>query len=151
MKIDLTKKQYECLIKALEAGSSVYGILGDDVSEEHKPQSEEIQELRDYFLSIAHEFKMDHITEKFMGKLIMNEEYGEILDEVIEDYNNNVFWHELETRLGKRDFERTITEAEKRQIEENNGWYPDRIHEIYENWGKEFEDNGIENLGVIKD
>jgi hypothetical protein len=151
MSINLTKKQYECLIKALEAANSVYGILGDSVSDEYKKQSNEIEELTDYFLSLARDFGMEHITQKYKEKLILDDVYAESLDEVIDDYNNEIFWDELQTRLGKRDFERTITEAEKKEIIKNHGWYPDRIRELYEVWSKELEDNGVENLGILKD
>jgi len=105
MSINLTKKQYECLIKALEAANSVYGILGDSVSDEYKKQSNEIEELTDYFLSLARDFGMEHITQKYKEKLILDDVYAESLDEVIDDYNNEIFWDELQTRLGKRDFE----------------------------------------------
>jgi len=150
MEIDLTKQQYECLIKSLEAGSSVYGILGDAVSDDYKKQSDEIEELRDYFLSIAADFGMAHITQKFKDKLILDDGFAEKLDEVIDDYNNEIFWDELQTRLGKRDYERTETPEEKEEVIKNHGWYPERIHELYEAWGKELEDNGLENFGIVK-
>lgn len=148
MKIDLTKKQYECLIKVIEAGSSVYSILGDSVSEEYKNQSNEIEDLREYFIGLASNFGMDDITEEFEGELIMSDDFSEKLREAMDDYDNEIFWDELETRLGKRDFERTMTPEERKEIEENNGLYTDRIHKIYERWGKELEENGIEMLEI---
>lgn len=148
MKINLTKKQYEHLIKAVEAGDSVYGILGDSVSDAYKKQSDEIENLRRYLLSFAAEFGRKDMTEQFHGKTIMNGELSEKLHEAIEDYDDETFWHELETRLGKRDFEKTMTEAEKNELAEKQ-WYPERIHEIYESWSKEFEKNGVERLEII--
>ena len=150
MKIEITKEQYLTLIKAVNAGSCVYGILGDDVAEEYKEESNNIDKLREYFLKFAKDFGYEKITEKFKGKLIMNEEFSEILDEAIDDYDDNTFWHELETRLGKRDFERIMTKEEIFEIEKEGGWLPERIHEIYDGWRKEFEKHGIERLEIVK-
>jgi hypothetical protein len=150
MKINLSKKQYEILIRALDAGSSVYGILGDNVSEEYKKQSNEIEKLEEYLLGFAKEFGREDMTQEFHGKLIMSDGFSEELQETVDEYDNETFWQELEMRLGKRDFERTVTEAEKKEIEDNNGWLPERIHGLYEKWGKEFEDYGIERLEVMK-
>mgnify|MGYP001606038424 CR=1 FL=1 len=113
MKINLTKKQYETLTKAMEVGSSVYGILGDSIEGDYKKQSDEIENLRKYLLGLAHDFGFDDMTEKFRGKLIMSDNFSEKMHEAIDDYNDETFWHELETRLGKRDFERTMTKAER--------------------------------------
>lgn len=142
MNLTLTKKQYECLIRAIEASSSVYGILGD-VSDDYKKKSDEIENLRSHLLSFASEFGAEHIVEKFHNQIILSDGISKKLEEVIDDYNDENFWHELEIRLGKRDFERTITEKEKKEIKENGGWYPDRIQKIYDEWAKEFEKNGV--------
>lgn len=150
MKINLSKKQYEILIRVLDAGSSVYGILGDNVSEKYKKQSDEIEALEEYLLGFAKEFGREDMTQNFRDKLIMSDDLAEELQEAVDEYDNETFWHELEVRLGKRDFERTMTETEKKEIEANNGWLPERIHGIYEGWGNEFEKYGIERLGVMK-
>ena len=151
MEINFTKEQYEYLIKAIEAGSSVYGILGDSVSEDYKRQSNAIEELRKYLLSHAHELDANFMVEKYKGEVIMSDAFSEKLQEVIDDYDDETFWSELETRLGKRDFEKTMTEAERKEMQKNNGWYPERIHEIYESWNREFEKNGVERLGIVSD
>jgi hypothetical protein len=150
MKINLTKKQYLTLIRALEAGNSVYGILGDNVSDEYKERSNEIDELCNYFLDFAKDFGKKELTEKFMGELIMSEKFSEKFHEAIEDYDEENFWHELEVRLGKRDFFRSMTKEEKKEMKKNDGWFPERIHKVYENWREEFEKHGIERLEVIK-
>ncbi|MFP4539961.1 MAG: hypothetical protein ACLFNN_03445, partial [Candidatus Paceibacterota bacterium] len=117
------------------------------VSEEYKKESNNIEELRNYLLGFAADHGFEDMTEMFMGKMIMSDEWSEKLHEVIEDYNDENFWHELETRLGKRDFERTMTEAEREEIKKS-GWYPSRIHDVYEKWSKEFEKYGINRLEI---
>lgn len=134
----------------MEAGSSVYGILGDMVSDDYKKESDEIEDLQEYLLGFASDFGFPDMTEKFEGELIMSDDFSEKLHEAIDDYNDETFWHELEIRLGKRDFGRTITEAEKKEMKENDWWYPKRIHELYDKWSKEFEDNGVERLGIVE-
>ncbi|KKR91556.1 MAG: hypothetical protein UU43_C0004G0004 [Candidatus Falkowbacteria bacterium GW2011_GWA2_41_14] len=95
MKIDLTKKQYECLIKALEVADSVYGILGDSMPEDYKKQSDQIDDLRKYLLGFASEFSAEYMIEKFHGEIIMSDELSESLQEVMNDYDNETFWHDL--------------------------------------------------------
>lgn len=149
VKINLSKKQYETMIKAVEAGSSIYGILGDMVSDDYKKESNEIEDLQKYLLGFASDFGSSDMTEKFKGELIMSDDFSEKMEEVMDDYDDEIFWHELETRLGKRDFERTMTKAEKKEMEEDR-WYPKRIHELYDKWSKEFEDNGVERLEIVE-
>lgn len=103
--------------------------------------------MRNYLLGFADDHGFEDMTEMFMGKMIMSDEWSEKLHEVIEDYNDENFWHELETRLSKRDFGRTMTEAEREEIK-NSGWYPSRIHDVYEKWSKEFEKYGINRLEI---
>jgi hypothetical protein len=149
MEIRLSKKQYLCLLKAVRAGSSVFGILGDYVSKEYKKQSNEIHDLEKYLFSLASEFGAESLTEVFHGELIASDEFSGEMQDVMDDYDEQTFWQELEVTLGKRDFENSITEAEIKEMKENNGWYPDRIHEIYEKWSSEFEENGVDRLGII--
>ena len=73
------------------------------------------------------------------------------LQGVMNDYDDEIFWDKLELCLGKRDFLRTITEEEKKQIKKNDGFLPDRIHEIYDRWRDKFEKNGIERLELRED
>lgn len=149
MKVDLTKKQYESLVMAITAGSSVYGILADNVSDSYQKQYKQLDDLADYFLSLADEFGASEFTEEFMGSLIMNDKLAAKLHQAIEDYNDDVFWYELEVRLGKRDFGRTMTAAERAEIIKGKGWLPERIRSIYEKWGQEFEKHGIERLEIV--
>lgn len=148
MKINFADRQYKNLIKMAEIGSNIYGILGDVISEEYKIQSDEIDELRKYLLSFAGDFNCENLTEEFRGETIMSDSFSEEMQEVMDDYDDETFWHELETRLGKRDFERTMTEIEEIKTKKD-GWYPDRICDIYEKYEKEFEEYGIERLEIV--
>jgi hypothetical protein len=54
----------------------------------------------------------------------------------------------LVTELGKRDFKNTITDEDEKYMDENDGWFPDRIHDIYESYEKEFDKYGLKNVVV---
>jgi len=146
--INLTKKQYLCLIRALSVADSVYGILGDSYPKEYKKFSNEIDELQSYILEKAQEYGIGDWAETFDGKQVLKDELMEFFYEVLIDYNEESFWNELETRLGQRDFARTVTSQEKKEINDRGGWLPERIHHLYEQWGKELEDHGLERLEV---
>lgn len=149
MKIEISKKQYETLIKATEAASSVYGILGDTVSEDYKEESNNIDNLQNHILGFASEFGYEEMVEKFRGEILLSDEWSDRLQEVMDDYDDETFWHELEIRLGKRDLMKTITKQEQEEMEENGGWYPDRIHNLYNKWSEEFENYGIDRLDIV--
>lgn len=152
MKIDLTKEQYLNLLEIIHIANSVLGILGDVLPEaKYKKKSDEMEDLEDYFLSYARDFRCDDLVEDFHGKTLMKDEIYEKIQAIIDEYDDYIFWNELEVRMGKRDFERTITEEEKKYIKENKGWLPERIHEIYEKYRQEFENHGIDRLELKND
>ncbi len=150
MKIDLTKEQYINLLEMSHIANSVLGILGDVLPEEtnYKKKSDETTELEDYFISYAKDFGCEDMTEKFHGKTLLKDEIYEKLQEIMDEYDDYIFWNELEVKMGKRDFEKTITEEDKKYIKENKGWYPERIHEIYDKYAEEFEEHGIDRLEI---
>jgi len=149
MKIELTKEQYVNLLKISHIANSVLGILGDVFSEmEYKKKSDEAEELEDYFISYARDFGCNDLVEDFYGKTLMKDEIYEKIQEIMDDYDDYIFWNELEVRMGKRDFGRTETIDDKKYIKENNGWYPERIHELYDKYAQEFEIYGIDRLEI---
>jgi len=143
MDINFTKKQYWTLIKAIEVGGSVYGIIGDEMRKKYKKQSMEIEDLQTYLMKFADDFGFKNITENIEGKLYLKEEVFDKIQEDVDEYNNFIFWDELIMRLGKRDFFNTITNEEQEYIDQNNGWLPKRIQECYDKWRKEFEKYGL--------
>ena len=102
MEIQLTKEQYKMLVKAVMVGESVYGILGDSVSEEYKKESDEMEKLSDYILGLAKDFGYAELAEEYRGHIIPSDAFSEEMQLVTDDYDDETFWHELETRLRKR-------------------------------------------------
>lgn len=151
MKINISKKQYHQLIQACDLTSSILGLLGDMVSDEYKKMSDEHEEFEQYILQYAKEMGYEDKVDSYKDRLFLVDGGNTEFDETLEDYDDYIFWSELETRLGKRDFFRTMTEAEKKEMDENNGWYPDRIHELYKKYGEEFQKHGLDRVEVNKD
>jgi len=148
MKIDISKKQYETLVKSLETASWVYGALSDEVDEKYQVETDEIEVLRDELLEMASEFGCADMAEDFKGHVILSDKWSDRMDEVLETYDDYSLWHELEIRLGQRDFARTVSEKEKIEMRAGHGWYPERIHKLYEKWGREFEEYGVDRLTI---
>lgn len=152
MKVLITKQQYRDLLKALSVATHVYGILGDSGQDEagkYKKGSERMDVLEEHFLSLGKDFDSAELAEKYEDKIIPSDEFSEAMEEVMDDYDDETFWHELETRLGKRDFERTMTNEDKEELE-RTGWYPKEVWDSYEKWSEEFEKHGIDRLGVVE-
>ncbi len=133
------------MIKAIEAGNFVYGIIGDEMRKKYKKQSIDIEDLISYLLKFADDFGFKNITDNIEGKLYLKDEFSDKIWEDVNEYNNSTFWDELITRLGKRDFFNTIKNEEREYIDKNN-WLPERIEECYDKWRKEFEKHDLDNL-----
>lgn len=68
-------------------------------------------------------------------------------DAILEAYNDENFWETLEIRLGKRDFFREASAQEIKELKKQF-WFPEKIHEYYEKYRKEFEKHGIARLEI---
>lgn len=68
----------------------------------------------------------------------------------IEHFIDDTFWEELEIRLGRRDFDRTMTEEESDHIEETNGRLPKRVYELYKIYRDELDKYGVDRLEINK-
>ena len=150
MPIKFTKAQYRDLIMLVALGNSTMGTLGDVMPDKkYKKISDRFEELESHLLELAEQFESPSLVKTFRGETIMSQDFYEgKVRKFIEEYEDYVFWHELETRMGKRDFERTKTKEEEKEIKESGGMLPHRISEIYEKYRQEFEKHGIERLGV---
>lgn len=151
MEINLTREQYLNLLELSYIANNVFGVLGDIIPEaRYKRKSEEMDKLEDYLLKYAGEFGCSDLVEDFHGKTLLKDEIYERMQETMDEYDDFTFWNNLEVRMGKRDFGRTITKEEEREMEKNGGWYPDRINELYDKYAKELEEYGIERLEILE-
>ncbi len=145
MKIEITKEQLKEMLIAAMFYSWIRGGLADSKGENFN----KFEKLEEFLLKIARENNFSDLAEDFHGGLVPSDKLSELAEEVIEEYDDDVFWHELVMRLGKRDFWRSSTPDEKKKIEKEE-WLPERVHELYEQYEKEFEAHGIDRLEVLK-
>lgn len=142
MKINLTKKQYRSLIDLVHMGDMmVNGIRTTDKVEEY-------EELREYIYSFAKQMGCEDIV-KYDAKYGMHFETRDFetgkIQEYISEYDNEVFWTELPSRLADRDIIR---------LQKLTGELTDREEWLRKVWAKEeeyqieFETNGLENVEV---
>lgn len=144
MEIDFTEKQYARLLKVLYLGTWMTDTFDTE-------SSNESDDLEQYVLSFAKDFGLkDHVTydEDLKAYSYTGEfEKSSGVRQIINEYDENVFWYELIHRMAKRDFMRahgtgtigkmSIKERFERE-EEYIKWYED-----------EFGTNSIENLAVV--
>ena len=143
MRIELTKKQLKEMLLAAMLYSFIRGGLADDKGEDFK----KYEELENYLLKIAEENGFNDLVEKFHGHLIPSDELSELEEEIMSEYDDDALWSELITRLGRRDFFRTVTPDEDKEMKKRD-WLPDRAQEFFDKYDKEFEKYGVERLEI---
>lgn len=152
MKINFTKKQYEDLVTMSQLSGWVLGILGDTIPDDdgrYKKMSNEHGKLESYLLSFADEYGLGGVVERFNDELTLDDDETEKYGEIMDDFEEFVFWDNLENRMARRDFYRTISEEERKEADKT-GWLPERFRDIEEKYRKEFDENGVDNLEVKK-
>ena len=146
MQLNLTKEQLKEMILAAMFYSWVRGGLADGRGEDF----EQYHKLEEHLLSVAKVNGFNDLAENFRGSLLPSDEMSEQVEEIMSDYDDDTFWHELTMRLGKRDFWRTVSPGEEKEAEER-GWLPERIHEIYKKYEDEFDEYDIGRLKIVED
>ncbi|MCX6375912.1 MAG: hypothetical protein NTU88_07780, partial [Armatimonadetes bacterium] len=146
MQLDLTKEQFRELLKAVIAGVYVREAVAE---ERDTPGWREIRDIESYLLTVAGDSDSADMAESFHGVWVPADELSDEVDEELEEYGDQEFWHGLEMALGQRDFRRTVTKEEKKFIADNDGLFPERMHVLYKKYSKEFEKHGIDRLEIV--
>lgn len=142
MKINFTNKQYRSLIDLIFLGEMmVNGIRTTD-------RVEEYDELREYIYSFAKQMGHEDLI-KFDKKYNQHFETREYetgkVEEYIDDYDNEIFWTELPSRLAERDIDRL------QKLTGENLDSEDRLRKVWsreEVYQDEFEKNDLRNVEV---
>lgn len=146
MQINFPDKSVKDLALLVCLGDWVRGAIADLQGEDFDYWHEEITE--EFFKSLKEQgFKT--LTQEFGGSTLPSDELDKECEDLIDDYDDDVFWHELKTRFGKRDFQRTITPEEVIQIAKND-WLPERVHTFYKKYEEEFFEHGIDRLEIVE-
>lgn len=145
MKIEFTEKQFRELLLAYLIGK----YTKDAVDElQDKYDHDKSGEIENYLLEQAEKNGLRDLVDHFQKWLTPSDALSEESDRYTHEFGEDEFWHELITRLGQRDFEKEKTEDDIKQMKENSGWYPEKIHDYYEKYENEFEKYGIDRLEI---
>lgn len=146
--LDLTDAEYRALLRAVDVGSAIYGIMGDMVDRVYKPKGEVIDEVESKILEHAHVFGMSDSVTEFRGKLVLVDDYiEEVMDELLE-FEDYAMWDNLVNRLARRDLSNKYDDKEWSALDDKT-----KIKLIFEaenKWWKEFENSGLDRI-YIKD
>ena len=144
MKIDLTKKQYETLAKAVYLGNWMVNASRGGRGDE--PCIEEYNDISDYIFSLAPEFGF---SKHFEHELECGDhkETTEV-SRLHEEYDQEIFWDELCDILGERDFYRKYTKEEIKKMNKEEHFI--KMMECQIVWEEEAEEHGVERLQVLR-
>jgi len=146
MKINLTKKQFETLLKLVYLGDWLANA--NRVGQNGDERIKEFDELEEYLFSFAKEAGLERFIEfdkEFHG-FFPTLELENAMWRYIEEHDEEPFWDELFERLSERDFFRKYPEAEVARMEMKERF--EREEPFRERWDKELRDYGIERVGV---
>ncbi|WP_082236103.1 hypothetical protein [Leptospira santarosai] len=119
MNIELTRKQYEALLKSL----AITRFLYHSILDEEEPAADRldsydafVEDMEQQVLSYAKALEVSHLVaydneEEFHYLTREFEEKTDISD-LITEYQDSIFWDELIQRLAVRDFMRIYNESE---------------------------------------
>jgi hypothetical protein len=149
MKIEFTKKEYECLLDIL--------YIADWVMNAHKVEddrrTEAYKKLEQKIFSYAKDMGFENLIEYASDykKYYPTSELEEAgpAREFIEEFENDTFWEELTSRLADRDSARKVGGVEnlyKLSFEDR----AEIIWSFEEKYASEFETRGLEGLSFIQ-
>lgn len=118
MNIELTREQYEALLKSL----AITRFLYHSILEEEDPAPDRLdsydayEDMEQQILSYAKALEVSHLvaydTEEELHYLTREFEEKTDISDLITEYQDSIFWDELVQRLASRDFLRTYSESE---------------------------------------
>lgn len=150
MEIKFTKEQYENLLKMIYLGNWMINAIRSGAKED--PQIEKYNEIEQHIFSFAEAAGLENYIEydKKCSQFFPTWEFGDNpeLEKYREDYDDDVFWHELPDRLGVRDFYRQYTEKEINKMSQKERFI--KKQDFIIKYEEEFDENGIKNLEIIK-
>ncbi|MBM9501379.1 hypothetical protein JWG44_14070 [Leptospira sp. 201903071] len=152
MNIELTREQYEALLKSL----AITRFLYHSILEEEEPAPDRLdsydayEDMEQQVLSYAKALEVSHLvaydSEEELHYLTREFEEKTDISDLITEYQDSIFWDELVQRLAGRDFTRTYTEAEIKGMAieeriEKEAPFISKYEEI-------FTESGIEHLEI---
>lgn len=143
MNISFTPKQYRTLLKALFWADWMKNAIVNVPDKEGK----ELQELEQHIYAHTEQFQTtDWINyDEHLGGYFPTRLMEDILQPVIDDFEDLSFWDELVHRMARRD---TIKKYGLEQLQNPYNTI-EKEHPFLEKYENEFHDNGLKNLKVV--
>lgn len=137
MKINLTKNQYETLIKLVQYG---YWITSD------MENNEQFSEVEQYLNSLAKDYGVKGIefVEEY-GIYDVSRELEEEIHKVIDEYEEGVFLDKLAYHMARKEFAK---ESSLKEFNQEEAFL--RILELEEKYHLYIEENGLDHLKIEK-
>jgi len=146
MQIQFTKKQFENLLKLVHLGNWVANANRTD------DRIKKYEDLQHYIFSFAKDFGFkDYVEDEYADKCkffpTATFEEDTDIDELLIDYDENIFWDEIIGRLAHRDFfsKYGIDKIKKMDPRERFG----KVCDCEKKYAEEVEKHGIERLEII--
>ncbi|MCC6275300.1 MAG: hypothetical protein IT569_05555 [Leptospiraceae bacterium] len=150
--IELSDEQYRKLIEIVYLGRFLCDMVKID-EEEGENEFLDYEELEQYLLSFSEDANLgedyvqfDEVSGEYIPTGLFEEESG--LTQIIEDYDDAIFWEELTYKLSRRDF--TIQYGEKNVQEMSLEEKIEKEQPFFERYSEEFFKHGIRNLQILK-
>lgn len=108
-------------------------------------------EIEEFVLSHAKDFGLEDLVVQEEDNVMPSEKLDgdEKIDELIEDYDEDVFWEELIERMTIKDIFSSVSEEDLEKMSEDElGELHEAIREKYE---EEFNENGLMNVELFGD
>ena len=147
--IEFSKEQFLTLMKIVYLGNWMTNANRDG---SHKdPVVKEYEKMEDYIFSLAPQFGFDKYLDhkpkdgdRYFPTGLFEDETG--VNELHDEYDENIFWDELPDRLGDRDFYKKYSKKDWEKMTRDERFL--KMQECIEKWEKELEKNGIERIGI---
>lgn len=144
IEVRFSEDQFERLLKLVSIGTVVLSIYG------RKEIEDEFWDIEQFLYSKAEDegledlYQYDEELEAFAPSEKIEDEIYEYLN----DYNEDMFWQTLCTRLAIRDLERELGVSKVEEMESQKRIQ--MLAPLFEKYAEEFEKNGIDNLVLVK-
>ena len=141
IKVSLTNKQCDALIKMVYIGECVYNALTDE-------KNTEIEKcMQTVYAQIAEQGFRDYFdADKDKGKWYLNEKQETECIDTIERHTLDAFWDHLTDYLTERDLRQNYSDEELNRMDQNS--FLELVRKIQDNYNSEFENNGVDNLAL---
>lgn len=147
MKIELTKEQYENLIKLIYLGNWMINAIRLE-----EDRIKKYDEIKQYLFSFAKKAGLEKYIEydKKYNQFFPTREFEENTDieQYREDYDDDVFWQELSDRLGSRDFVKRCGIENIKKMDQKERFLKEQ--EFIIRYEEELEKYGIDRLEIIQ-